>query len=290
MTVSIEVKNVSLQYGEQFALKDISFQLQENKIYGLLGRNGAGKTSLLSLLAAFREPTGGTITVNGEPVFENGNVMRQVSFIFQKDYKDEADRVKTFLENTGRYRPNFDMDYAIELAEKFKLPLNKPMKQLSKGMQAAANVVLGLASRTPITIFDEAYNGMDAPTREIFYQEVLADQAEHPRLMILSTHLVSEMDYLFDEVLILNKGELVLHEEYETLITKGASITGAAEQVDAFVQGKNILNTKQLGKTKSVTIFGNLSETERRTAEENGLEVGPVALQDMFIYLTEGEE
>lgn len=290
MTVSIEVKNVSLQYGEQFALKDISFQLQENKIYGLLGRNGAGKTSLLSLLAAFREPTGGTITVNGEPVFENGNVMRQVSFIFQKDYKDEADRVKTFLENTGRYRPNFDMDYAIELAEKFKLPLNKPMKQLSKGMQAAANVVLGLASRTPITIFDEAYNGMDAQTREIFYQEVLADQAEHPRLMILSTHLVSEMDYLFDEVLILNKGELVLHEEYETLITKGASITGAAEQVDAFVQGKNILNTKQLGKTKSVTIFGNLSETERRTAEENGLEVGPVALQDMFIYLTEGEE
>lgn len=109
-------------------------------------------------------------------------------------------------------------------------------------------------------------------------------------MMILSTHLVSEMEHLFDEVLFLNKGELILHEEYETLVTKGTSITGAAETVDAFVQAKKQLNTKQLGNTKSVMIYGEISEAERKAAQANGLELGPISLQDLFIHLTEGEE
>jgi len=290
MTMTIEVNNLSLKYGNHYALKDISFQLNKNKIYGLLGRNGAGKTSLLSLLASFREPSSGTVKIDGECAFENARIMQQVNFIFNKDYKDEGDSVKNLLEFASRYRPNFDMDYANYLVQKFQLPANKPMKQLSKGMQSSVNVTIGLASRTPITIFDEPYNGMDAPTREIFYEELLADQSEHPRMMILSTHLVSEMEYLFDEVLVLNKGKLILHEEFESLITKGASVTGPAEKADAFIQTKQQLNTQQLGNTKSVMIYGELSDAERRTAQENGLEIGPVALQDLFIHLTEGED
>ncbi|MGN7941690.1 ABC transporter ATP-binding protein [Virgibacillus sp. 6R] len=290
MSMSLEVKNLSLQFGNSYALKDLSFQLNENKIYGLIGRNGAGKTSLLSLFASFREPTSGTVKIAGENPFENARIMQQVNFIFNKDYKDESDSLKNYLESISRYRPNFDMDYANHLVEKFKLQMNKPIKEFSKGMQSAVNVTIGLASRTPITIFDEAYNGMDAPTREIFYQQLLEDQLEHPRMMILSTHLVSEMEHLFDEVLFLNKGELILHEDYETVVTKGTSITGAAETVDAFVQAKKQLNTKQLGNTKSVMIYGEISEAERKAAQANGLELGPISLQDLFIHLTEGEE
>lgn len=170
MSMPLEVKNLSLQYKNNYALKDISFQLNENKIYGLIGRNGAGKTSLLSLIASFREPTSGTVKIAGENPFENARIMQQVNFIFNKDYKDESDSLKKYLESISRYRPNFDMNYANQLVEKFKLPTNKPIKEFSKGMQSAVNVTIGLASRTPITIFDEAYNGMDAPTREVFYQ------------------------------------------------------------------------------------------------------------------------
>lgn len=156
-------------------------------------------------------------------------------------------------------------------------------------MQSALNVTMGLASRAPITIFDEAYLGMDAPTREIFYKELLADQAERPRTMILSTHLVSEMDYLFDEVIIIDKGAFVLHEEYETLISRGASITGAAEEVDDFVSGMTQLNEQQLGNTKAVMVYGYLSEKDKQEALQRGLEVGPVSLQDLFIHLTSEE-
>lgn len=171
--------------------------------------------------------------------------------------------------------------------QKFELPPDKPVKKLSKGKQSALNITVGLASRSPLTIFDEAYLGMDAPARELFYRELLEDREKDPRTFFLSTHLVSEMDYLFDEVLILHKGKLLLHEDYETFISKGTTVTGEAEKVDGFVRGKEVLNEQQLGPVKSVMIFGRLSDREKETAEAIGLELGPVKLQDLFIHLTE---
>lgn len=290
MNLPIEVNKVSLRFKSHYALQDVSFELENNRIYGLLGRNGAGKTTLLSLLASFREPTSGTISIGGENPFENAAKMQQVNFIFNKDFKEESDHLLDMIDNISRYRPNFDREYANHLIQRFNLPATRPLKQLSKGMQAAVNVTLGLASRTPITIFDEVYNGMDAPTREIFYEELLNDHSEHPRMMILSTHLVSEMDYLFEEVLILDKGKLVLQEDYETLVAKGAAITGDVEIVNDFVQSMTQLSTKQLGNTKSVMVYGQLSEAERLQARARGLEVGNISLQELFIHLTEGEE
>ena len=287
MAAKVEMKNITLKFGKFEALKDISLTLEADKIHGLIGRNGAGKTSLLSLLAAFREPTNGQIEIDGEPVFENPEKMQQISFIYEKDYADEYEKIPALLEFPERYRPNYDKDYANHLLKRFKLPLDKPAYKLSKGMQSALNVVIGLASRTPVTIFDEAYLGMDAPARQIFYEEILADQAEHPRTFILSTHLVSEMDYLFDKVIIIDQGSLLLNEEYETLSAQGASITGAADQVDAFVVGMKVLNEQRLGGTKSVMVYGTLTEQNQLAAREQGLEIGPVPLQDLFIHLTE---
>ncbi len=287
MTMEIELKSLSLNYGAQQALKDISFKMSGEKIYGLLGRNGAGKTSLLSILASFREQTKGSIKIAGEAPFENAKIMQQVAFIYNKNYKEEKDTVKSALEGIARYRPNFDKDYANELANRFKLPFDKQIKHFSKGMQSALNVTIGLACRAPITIFDESYLGMDAPTREMFYQELLKDQEKHPRMMIVSTHLVSEMDYLFDEILILDKGKLLLQEEYDTLVSKGVSVTGRAEDVDDFVESMRQLNVRPLGGMKSVMVYGEMSEDEQNIANQKGLEIGTISLQDLFIYLTE---
>lgn len=290
MIFDIEVNNVSLKYKDFAALNNISFKLKGGQIYGLLGRNGAGKTSLLSLLASFRQPTAGNIKIGGETPFENADIMQHASFIYDKDYKDEWNKVSVMLKFAERYRPNFDMDYARQLVDRFKLPLNKPVNKLSKGMQSAMNVTIGLASRTPVIIFDEAYLGMDAPNREIFYKELLEEQSRQPRTMILSTHLVSEMDYLFDEVLIIDKGDLVLHKNYEDLVSSGFSITGDSNSVDTFVKGMQKLNEKELGNTKSVMVYGDLSEEMRLEGQRIGLEIGQVSLQDLFIYLTSEED
>lgn len=288
--MKIKSQNLQLQYGNHFALKNIDFELKGPKIYGLLGRNGAGKTSLLSLIASFQEPSAGKLTINDEIPFENAKIMQQVAFLYQKDYATESNNAVQILKDVQRYRPNFDEEYANYLLDVFKLDRKKPVKKFSKGMQSTLNVIIGLAGRTPITIFDEVYLGMDSPTREIFYKELLADQERFPRMIILSTHLVSEMEYLFDEILILKEGSLLLHEDFESLISKGATITGEMRIVDEFVRNKKVIGFKTLGNTKAVTILGHLSEMEQREAMELDLTISSVSLHDLFIHLTEEEQ
>jgi ABC-2 type transport system ATP-binding protein len=293
MKFDVEANELTLKYKDFTALKDISFKLEDEKIYGLIGRNGAGKTSLLSMMASLREATAGSLTIAGEIPLENAHIMQNVAFIAQTDYSEETAKVSQMLDFVRRYRPNYDAEYADYLVKRFKLPLEKTVNKLSKGMQSVMNVIMGLASRTPVTIFDEAYLGMDAPTRVIFYQELLNDQEKHPRLFILSTHLVSEMDYLFDEVLILHQGKLLLHEEFESLVSRGVTITGAAESVDGFVREmgiKKLLGEQRLGNTKAVTMYQEQNEEIWKEAHQRGLEVSNISLQDLFIYLTEEQE
>src|SRR5699024_5040576 len=117
----------------------------------------------------------------------------------------------------------------------------KSLAKLSKGKQSAFNVVVGLASRSPITIFDEVYLGMDAPARDLFYKELLKDQQLYPRIILLSTHLVSEMDYLFDEVIIIKDGKILLKEPYDNIVSRGVTIMGGKQVVDEYIEGKEVL-------------------------------------------------
>ncbi|WP_141502608.1 ATP-binding cassette domain-containing protein [Paenibacillus luteus] len=286
MTLSIEVKQLQLKYGSFTALHDLSFQLEGGKIYGLLGRNGSGKTSLLSILASYREQSKGSVAIGGEAPFENAGIMEQVCFIQESGYMNDTSRVKDVLKLAASCWPNWDADYASRLLKHYELPLKKKVTSLSRGMKSALGVTLGLASRAPITIFDEAYLGMDAPSRYSFYEELLNDYMETPRTFLLSTHLIEEVGTLFEEVLILDQGRLILHEETETLRARGAAITGPIESVDGFVQGLTVLGEQKLGKTKSVTVYGELTDEIRKRAHAEGLELGPVSLQDLFVHLT----
>ncbi|MDQ0208520.1 ATP-binding cassette domain-containing protein [Alkalicoccobacillus murimartini] len=283
----IKAENLSLHIGKNRILNDISFDLSGNKIIGLLGRNSAGKTTLLSVLAAYHSPTIGTLKMNNRDIFEDASIVEQISFIKEESFEYEYDKAKKWLDDRGSFRANYDADYAAHLVKRFKIPMNKKVYNLSRGMKSALTVTLGLASRCPITIFDEAYLGMDAPAREIFYEEVLKDYMEHPRMIILSTHLISEMDSLFEEVLIIKEGSLLMQKNTEELLTEGVSVTGTTEKVDAWAAGKTILKEQTLGNTKSVMVFGSRTNAERQAAIESGLEFGPIALQDLFIHLTE---
>ena len=183
-------------------------------------------------------------------------------------------------------RPRWDDEYARELIEKFEIPDRDKISELSRGKRAALWVILGLASRAPVTLFDEPYIGMDAPSRYIFYEEILSDFMEHPRTIVVSTHLIEEVASLFEEVVIIDRGTLVLHEDADTLRARGVAVTGPAEQVDQFVEGMTVLNSKQLGPTSSVMVYGNLGDDERRRARGAGLELEALPLQDLFVHLT----
>ena len=288
--MNIKAEHLTLTFGNTYALRDVNFELSGNKIFGLLGRNGAGKTSLLSIIASYREPTIGKIIINGEEPFENAKIMRQVAFLYDQEYENESENIIELLQGIQPYRPNFSMEYAEYLIDLFKLDRKKAIKKFSKGMKSAVNVIIGLASRTPITLLDEVYLGMDAHFREIFYKELLEEQARHPRMFILSTHLVSEMDYLFDEVIILDRGSVMVHEDFDSFISKGATITGDGETVDQFVKNKKQINVQQLGNTKAVMIYGELTAEEEEEAIRLGLEISPASLHDLFVHLTKEDQ
>jgi ABC-2 type transport system ATP-binding protein len=284
----IEVSELVLRYGQVTALDRLTCSLPGGRIYGLLGRNGAGKTSLLSVLAGFLRPSGGQVRIGGEPVFENRRVTRDVCLISGAAYLgDVGDRVDDALAAARRLRPAWDDDYATALLDRFGVDRRAKVGQLSRGQQSALGIAVGLATRAPIIMFDESYLGMDAPSRQAFIDELLAEVTARPRTVILSTHLVEEMAGLFEEVLIIDAGRLVLREEADSLRSRGVAVTGPADAVDRFVAGRTVLGERHLGRTKSATVFGALDGDVRQRADSEGLELGPIGLQDLFIHLTE---
>ena len=288
--LGIDIHGLTVRYRDVTAIDDLTLSLDAGKIYGLLGRNGAGKSTLLSVLAAYRRPSAGTVRIDDEDPFENPRLMPQISFIRENVDTYETERCD-WLFSLGALRPTWDAEYAEALAEKFKLPMGrKRVGTMSRGQKAALGCVLGLASRTPVTIFDEPHLGMDAPSRYAFYEELLADYMRQPRTIIISTHLIEEVSSLFEEVVIIDDGRLVAHEETERLRSKGATITGPADAVDTATAGMTVLGEKRLGRTKQVTVFGPLPDEFEHRIRAAGLDLGPVALQDLFIHLTADQE
>ncbi|HEX8005201.1 MAG TPA: ABC transporter ATP-binding protein [Trebonia sp.] len=284
----VEVRDLVLRYGETTALDGVTLSLAENKIYGLLGRNGSGKTSLLSVLAAFRRQSEGEVRIDGSPVFENAAVTRRISLIRDAGETVDLGTVEDALFFAEWLRPDWDAEFARTLLERFSLTRKMSVKTMSKGQRSALGVIIGLAGRAPLTMFDESYLGMDVPSRAEFYDILLADYMANPRTIIMSSHLIDEVSPLFEEVVIIDAGRVVVHEEAQALLARGIAVTGAAAPVDAFTAGLTVLGSRQLGSTKSSMVYGELDEARRREAAAAGLELGPIAMQDLFVHLTGG--
>ena len=284
--LTITTTDLGLGYGSTSVLEGVHLDLDANRIHGLLGRNGAGKTTLLSAIASLRGPNRGTLRVDGEDPFENERLMERICLIRESGDVLADEKISSTLELWQLARPSFDRAWADHLLQEFGLsPTAKP-SALSRGQQSAFGVVLGLASRAPVTMFDEVHLGMDAPARQLFYDTLLADFAERPRTVILSSHLISEIEHLLETVTILHGGSLLLSEDVDDLRTAGATVTGPTSAVAAFCADQQVLATRELGPTRQVTLFGDLDQHALDRAGQEGLDVGPVPLQDLFIHLT----
>ncbi len=286
----VEVRHVGQRFGDTQALSDVSVVLEGEGIYGLLGRNGSGKTTLLSILAGFRRPSTGAVLLDGSPIWEDPRLTREVCLIREGgDTVDGSETIEAALTFARMLRPHWDHEYALELIERFQLSAKKKVGALSRGQRAALACTLGLASRAPVTLFDESYLGLDAPARYAFYDELLRDYMEHPRVIVISTHLIEEVESMFGEVVILDHGRVLSHDEADALRARGAAVTGSVAAIERFVAGRTVLSDRQLGPTRSVVVYGDRDPISRVDAEQAGLEVGPLPLQDLFVHLTTAE-
>ena len=283
--MKIDVQQISKRFRNKWALDNVSFQLNEPKIYGLLGRNGAGKTTFMDILAGYQLASSGEVTINGKSPFDQRDILQHICLIKEGDNFQRDMTVTQICDSYSYFYPNWDQELADRLIAEYRLPTKKRIKTFSKGMLSAVGVIVGLASKAAITIFDEPYIGLDAAARKRFYDVLLEEFELEPRTVIFSTHLIDEVSLLFEEVLILQEGKLILQEKTDSLREQTCAVTGKVEEVEAFIVNKRVIKTKRLASMMTAFIYGN-----RKEAEQTSLQVEGVPIQDLMIYLTEKQE
>ncbi|WP_338553588.1 ABC transporter ATP-binding protein [Paenibacillus sp. KS-LC4] len=289
MSPIAELKRVTKAYGNFKAVNEVSFTLESDKIYGLLGRNGAGKTTIMHMLTAQLFATSGELTVFGEAPYENNRVLSQICFIKESQKYPDNYRLLDVLELSASLFPNWDRTYANKLVQDFQLPLKRKIKKMSRGMHSSVGIIVGLASRAPLTIFDEPYLGLDAVARNLFYGHLLEDYAEHPRTVVLSSHLIDEVSQLLEHVIVIDKGSILINEDAELLRGRAFTVAGSASEVESFLVGKTVISRDPFGALLSATVDGTLRAEDRKQAMAKGLELGSVSLQQLIIHLTNGK-
>jgi ABC-2 type transport system ATP-binding protein len=290
MNAVVEVTGLSKRFKDVVALDDVSLSLRENTIHGLLGRNGAGKTTLMQLLTGQDFPPHGTVRVFGQHPVENAAVLRRICFIKESQKYPENFTAGHVLRSASWFYEGWEQGFADQLVREFRLPLKREVKKLSRGQLSAVGVIVGLAARAPLTFFDEPYLGLDAVARQLFYDRLLEDYAEHPRTVVLSTHLIDEVANLLERVILIDQGRILIDDEAENARRAATTVAGRADAVDAFTAGREVLHRSGLGGLSAVTVRGGLSDEDRAAAERAGLDLSPVSLQDLVVRTTSGTD
>ena len=282
MTPVISVSGLTRRYRDHVALDQVSLEVEAGSIVGLLGRNGAGKTTLLRILAGQEFPSAGAALVHGARPAENEAVLRRMVFVREDQVYPDV-RVGHALRAASWFHPNWSAELADALLADFGLPADRAVKKLSRGMRSALGIVIGLAARAEVTLFDEPYAGLDAVARQIFYDRLLADYAEHPRAIVLSTHLIDEAAGLLERVIVIDRGRIVLTADADDLRGVATAVSGPALAVDEFAAGRVVWERRRAGSRVSVVVVGGLDEADRLRARSLQLDLTPLTLQQLVV-------
>ena len=273
----IELKQVTKQYGQATVLKNITLTVDEPEIYCLLGRNGAGKTTLLKSIAGYQNITSGTIQVDGKPI-TTSTLDTGVSYIenFAKHFNLP---VRKLLRIASEVNPNYDYDFASEMMERFELDGKKKFNHLSLGMKTMVSTIICLASNNEVILLDEPVLGFDAIMRVEFYDMLTESFQKHPRIIIVSTHIIEEIAKTIQKLIIIDKGSVRFFDTLQSVETKAFRVSGLQKAVEAATRGLHVIGQDTVGGLVTSYIFDNPPE------QAASLEIHPLSLQDFFIQM-----
>ena len=273
----IELKQVTKEYGRSAILKNITLTVAEPGIYCLLGRNGAGKTTLLKSIAGYQNITSGTIQVDGKPI-TTSTLDTGVSYIenFAKHFNLP---VRKLLRIASEVNPNYDYDFASEMMERFELDGKKKFNHLSLGMKTMVSTIICLASNKEVILLDEPVLGFDAIMRVEFYDMLTESFQKHPRIIIVSTHIIEEIAKTIQKLIIIDKGSVRFFDTLQSVETKAFSVSGLQKDVEPATRGLHVIGQDAVGGLVTSYIFDNPPE------QAASLEIHPLSLQDFFIQM-----
>lgn len=280
---AIQIKNITKSYNGAKALDNVSFSFEFGKIYGFLGRNGAGKSTLINIIANRIFADQGEVLIDDIEAKETMAVHEKIFCMSEADLYDRDLKIKDHFKWTGHFYKSFDIEKAYEIAKKFNLNTNKKFKALSKGYQSIFKLTVALSLNVPYIIFDEPVLGLDANHRELFYNLLLKEYENDERTFIIATHLIEEVANIVEEVVLIDKGKVLLQENVGTLLETGYSVSGMAKGVESYCVDKNVIGYDELGDLKIAYILG-----EKTSLPQNSnLQISTMNLQKLFVKLTE---
>jgi len=233
MTTIIEAKALSKRYGTLFALDGVSFNVQSGRIVGLIGRNGAGKTTALKAILGLIPHTGEVSVLSLDPSRQRDTLMRDVCFIADTAALPRWLRVDHAIDYVEGVHPRFQRARALEFLARTDIRQRSRIGQLSKGMITQLHLALILAIDARLLVLDEPTLGLDLLYRRQFYDTLVNDYFDHERTILLTTHQVEEVEHLLSDVLFIDGGRLVLDSSVEAIAERYQQLDVAADKLEA---------------------------------------------------------
>lgn len=276
----IVLRRIAKAYGTTEVLTDVTATLLPGRIYGLLGANGTGKTTLLACIAGHTFRTRGEILIDGQDPVENAAILARLCFIREDQAYNDAFSVADILGVLPSFYTEWDSELATRLVRRFRIPRHTKSKKLSRGQRSALAIVIALASGAAYTFLDEPYLGLDATSRTLFYEELLREYAAHPRTFILSTHLIDEAADLMEVVLILDDGVVAVHTDVDEARRSSFIVRGRAPEVRSLIGDREVLAERSMGAVVSATVRGHVTDDDRYAAARDHLSLEDASLQE----------
>ena len=284
----ITLNSISHTYpGEnEAALRDISLTLGDATVTALVGPNGSGKTTLMQILGGLMAPTSGSVSIDGSQASADDLLTGSIIASSARDLDDANSKT---LVAYARLRPTWDEQLFEHYVNRFELALSrKSVRKLSSGQAAIFSASIALASGAPITLLDEIQAPLDVPTRYALYEEILALAGEcmegkrPQRRFLISSHMVSELEKVAEDVIVLKKSELLAHESVDDFTARVASVTGHASDVERFLA---VIASRELGSTREIVVDRRGSAVGDTELASHSLTASPCSFQDAFAYL-----
>lgn len=210
----IEFKNLTKYYGSKLVLNQLNLSLKKGRIIGLLGPNGSGKTTMIKIINGLLKSYQGEVVIDGKKIGKETKQM--ISYLPDESYVQDWMKAKDALNLFKDLYKDFNYEHCIELMTSFNLTPDMKIKTMSKGMKEKFQLCLVMSRKAKIYVLDEPIAGVDPAAREVILDLILNNYDEDA-LVLISTHLISDLEQIFDEVVFIKDGKLILHENVETL-------------------------------------------------------------------------
>ena len=282
----IEVKNLVKTFDGFRALDGLTMTAPRGAVYGLVGPNGAGKSTLLRHLTGIYRPDSGTVTVDGEPVWENPAVKRRIAYIPDDVFYFRSASIADMAIFYAGTCPTFDSERYEKLRKAFDLDEKQPIRRFSKGMQKQAAFWLAMSMAPDVLVLDEPVDGLDPVMRRQVWSLVMADVADRGTTVLVSSHNLRELEDVCDHVGILDHGKLLLERSLSDLQENIVKVMIALPEGQALPQDLNILHDQATGRMHTLILRGDAEALKAylAAAQPQYMDVVPLTLEEIFIY------